>query len=111
MRSRPGLSASRFPRAVVGKYEAQWRRRGRPYRDDALDCYTVTKRDIVVVAHETVEKLGTLKAVLIHFDAAEVMIPPLVVAGDVLSTGAPVETAHQTKEAPHFDDKGVAWAW
>lgn len=66
-----------------GGYSGQWGPERVVARGDgnALS-YAVTEDDDVVVSRSTVVALGSLEAVLAHFDAAEFAVPPLVVIGD-----------------------------
>ncbi|WP_210358977.1 hypothetical protein [Sphingomonas beigongshangi] len=72
-----------------GGYSGQWG----PERvvatgDGTAVSYAVSEDDEVVISRSTIETLGSLDAVLAHFDAAEFIVPPLVVtnAADVLSS-------------------------
>jgi hypothetical protein len=43
--------------------------------------FTADEDDVVVVNRRMIEALGTLDAILAHFDAADLNVPPLVIAG------------------------------
>ena len=43
--------------------------------------FVADEEDRILVDRETVERLGSIEALLGHFDAADLAIPPLVVAG------------------------------
>ena len=44
--------------------------------------YAADEHDYIVIGRGTAEKLGSIKAILAYFDAADVAVPPLVVDGD-----------------------------
>ncbi|PAL19382.1 hypothetical protein [Sphingopyxis sp. GW247-27LB] len=44
--------------------------------------YAADEDDYVVIGRGTVEKLGSLDAIIAYFDAADTHVPPLVVEGD-----------------------------
>jgi hypothetical protein len=76
-----------------GGYAGQWG----PERvvatgDGTLTSYAVTESDEVVIGRAAIVKLGSFEAVLAHFDAAEFIVPPLIVEGDVLEPGAGLST-------------------
>ena len=45
--------------------------------------YAADEDDRVVIHRDTAERLGSIEAILAHFDAADFRLPPLVVAADV----------------------------
>lgn len=47
--------------------------------DGSSLSYAVTEDDEVVISRGTVEKLGSLEAIIAHFDAAEFAVPALLV--------------------------------
>ncbi|NML96122.1 hypothetical protein [Novosphingobium olei] len=46
------------------------------------EYYAADEVDEVFITRRMVERLGSIEAILAYFDAADVTIPPLVVAGD-----------------------------
>jgi hypothetical protein len=46
--------------------------------------YAVTDDDEVVISREVVDALGIYEAVIAHFEAADFVVPPLIVEGDPL---------------------------
>jgi len=66
-----------------GGYGGQWGPERVVYRGGGSPTsYVVTEDDEVVIARPTIEQLGSLQAVLAHFDAADFAVPPLAVEGD-----------------------------
>lgn len=51
------------------------------------NSYAVDEEDCVVVDRQTVEKRGSIEAILTYFDAADAAIPPLAVEGEPLKNG------------------------
>lgn len=63
-----------------GGYSGQWG----PERvvatgDGSSKSYAVTEDDEVVISRSTLEALGSIEAVVAHFDAADFAVPPLIV--------------------------------
>jgi len=78
-----------------GGYAGQWG----PERvihcgEGILSSYVVTEDDVVVIAREAIERLGSLDAVLAHFDDADFAPPPLAVEGDDQSAAAITTIQH-----------------
>ncbi len=67
-----------------------------------LSSYVVTEDDVVVIAREAIERLGSLDAVLAHFDDADFAVPPLAVEGDDQSATARA-SSQCAKGAAHFE--------
>lgn len=47
--------------------------------------FTADEDDRIYIDRITVEQLGSIDAILVHFDAADVAVPPLIVAAEVES--------------------------
>jgi len=72
-----------------GGYAGQWGPERVVHRGEgAVASYVVTEDDEVVIARAAIEQLGSLEAVLAHFDAADFAVPPLAVEGDDQSATA-----------------------
>ncbi len=76
-----------------GGYAGQWG----PERvvatgDGMLTSYAATESDEVVIGRDAIVKLGSFDAVLAHFDAAEILVPPLIVEGDAIGAAAGLTT-------------------
>lgn len=71
--------------------------------DGTLSSYAVTEDDVVVIARDAVERLGSYAAVLEHFTAADFAVPPLVVEGDVIEPAAPVDATPRTRGSAHVE--------
>ncbi|TGX49044.1 hypothetical protein E5A73_19545 [Sphingomonas gei] len=70
-----------------GGYAGQWGPERVVFRGEGTSTsYTATEDDEIVVAREKIEQLGSLEAVLAHFDAADFAVPPLAVEGDESAT-------------------------
>lgn len=66
-----------------GGYGSQWGPQRVVFTGDGEPkSYAADEEDCVVISRETVEKLGSMDAIIAHFDAADVEIPPLVVEED-----------------------------
>jgi hypothetical protein len=50
--------------------------------DGAPRSYIADENDRILVDRGTVEQLGSIEAILDHFDAADVVLPPLAVEGE-----------------------------
>ncbi|OQW70218.1 MAG: hypothetical protein BVN33_17720 [Proteobacteria bacterium ST_bin13] len=86
-----------------GGYAGQWGPERVIYRGEGtLASYVVTEDDEIVIARGTIEQLGSLEAVLAHFDAADFAIPPLAVEGDDQSATAST-TISRAKGAAHVE--------
>lgn len=78
-----------------GAYAGQWGAERVVFTGEGEPIsYAADEDDDVVIARGTVEKLGSLEAILAYFDAADAKRPPLVVEGDRLPP------AMRTTEAP-----------
>lgn len=86
-----------------GGYAGQWGPERVIHRGEGiLSSYVVTEDDVVVIAREAIERLGSLDAVLAHFDDADFAVPPLAVEGDDHSATA--STSNQcAKGAAHVE--------
>lgn len=72
-----------------GGYAGQWGPERVIHRGEGiLSSYVVTEDDVVVIAREAIERMGSLDAVLAHFDDADFAVPPLAVEGDDQSATA-----------------------
>jgi hypothetical protein len=88
-----------------GGYAGQWGPERVIYRGEGtLASYVVTEDDEVVIARGTIEQLGSLEAVLAHFDAADFAVPPLAVDGDDQSASVTASsTIPRAKGASHVE--------
>lgn len=78
-----------------GAYAGQWGAERVVFTgEDEPISYAADEDDDVVIARGTVEKLGSLEAILAYFDAADAKLPPLVIEGE------PLPFATQTTEVP-----------
>lgn len=82
-----------------GGYSGQWG----PERvvatgDGTAAFFAVTEDDEVVISRSTIAALGSLGAVFAHFDAAEFVVPPLVVVG-----AAPATALSSPDEGHHVE--------
>lgn len=86
-----------------GGYAGQWDPQRVIHRGEGiLSSYVVTDDDVVVIAREAIERLGSLDAVSAHFDDADFAVPPLAVEGDDQSATA--STSNQcAKGAAHVE--------
>ena len=50
--------------------------------EGAPKSYTADEEDRIVICRATIDQLGSFEAILAHFDAADVRIPPLAIEGD-----------------------------
>lgn len=71
--------------------------------DGTLASYAVTEDDVVVIAREALEKLGSFDPILAYFAAADFAVPPLVVEGDVLEPAAPIDTPSRAEGSAHVE--------
>jgi hypothetical protein len=74
-----GLSFARWSGAYGGEWDAErvvFTGKGEPI------AYIADENDHVVINRATVERLGSIEAILAWFDAADITVPPLVVEGD-----------------------------
>ena len=75
-----------------GGYGGEWGPERVVHTGDGMrHSYAVTEDDVVFIAREALEKLGSFEAVLMHFEAADFSVPPLIVEGEH-SPVAPVST-------------------
>jgi len=66
-----------------GAYAGQWGAERVVFTGEgAPTSYAVDEEDYVVIDRGTVQQLGSIDAILAHFDAADASIPPLLVEGD-----------------------------
>ena len=66
-----------------GAYGGEWSAERVVFTGEGVPrSYTADEDDHVVICRATIEKLGSFEAVLAHFDAADVPIPPLAIEGE-----------------------------
>lgn len=66
-----------------GAYAGQWGAERVVFTGEGEPVsYAADEEDYVVIGRGTVEKLGSLDAIIAYFDAADTHVPPLVVEGD-----------------------------
>ena len=73
-----GLPFARWSGAYAGQWGAErtvFTRSGEP------QGYAADEDDYILIGRCTVERLGTIEAIIAHFDAADFAIPPLVITG------------------------------
>lgn len=73
-----------------GGYGSQWGPERVVFtgQGEPMSCAT-DEDDYIVIGRGTVEKLGSIEAILAYFDAANVAIPPLVVEDEASSVPSP----------------------
>jgi len=87
----------------AGGYPGEWSPERLIFRGEgAADSYMVDESDNVVIDRGTMVELGSADAVLEYFDAAELVVPPLVVEGDPPPTEPrPVVTFEGQRDKGH----------
>jgi hypothetical protein len=66
-----------------GAYGGEWGAERVVFIGDGVpQSYAADEEDRVVICRATIEELGSFAAILAHFDAADVRIPPLAIEGD-----------------------------
>jgi hypothetical protein len=71
-----------------GSYGGQWGAERTVFTGTGEpQCYAADEDDYVLMGRCTVERLGTIEAIIAHFDTADFPIPPLVVIADAKETG------------------------
>jgi len=76
--------ANRVPFARwAGGYPGEWTAERVVFTGAGEPCsYTADEGDRIYIDRATVEQLGSVEAILAHFDAADAAVRPLVVAGE-----------------------------
>lgn len=65
-----------------GAYPGQWGAERAVFTGNgAPQCFAADEDDHVLIGRETVERLGSIEAIRLLFDAADFAVPPLVIGG------------------------------
>ncbi|WP_176400293.1 hypothetical protein [Sphingobium sp. Z007] len=87
-----------------GSYSGQWG----PERvvfsgTGAPRSFAVSEDDVAMIDRETIERLGSLEAALAYFEAADFVVPPLVVEGAVLEPDGATDTLSHAEGSAHVE--------
>ena len=68
---------------MSGAYAGQWGAKRTVFTGNGEpQAYAADEDDYILIGRCTVERLGSIEAVMAHFDAADFAIPPLVIVGE-----------------------------